>query len=243
MYLSRTASKARLREAQNARNNRAEIVKALSQGQVTRRELIKWGLFTASGLLVAKNGLSPFARSAYAGGSDIPTGTPPSPLFGALPFTQPMPRLNLQEPVPLTDVGNPERDYSWGFPFDGEDPCKRLSYHTDFSDSGGTGFLNPITGIGPMEGRAPGEFYAHQRWDEYSPQKGRVISIGQCKQTGSGTRFHSPESGPETMPAQNPNSVWTFGTETETHIMRERHTMGQRHTKTLRETHTQTYTY
>ncbi len=83
MYLSRSASRARLREAQNARNNRAEIVRALSRGQVSRRELVKWGIFTASGTLAAINGLSPFARSAYAGGSDIPTGTPPSPLFGA----------------------------------------------------------------------------------------------------------------------------------------------------------------
>ena len=43
MYLSRSASRARLREAQNARNNRAEIVKALSTGDVTRRELVKHG--------------------------------------------------------------------------------------------------------------------------------------------------------------------------------------------------------
>ncbi len=104
MYLPRNASRARLREAQNARNNRAEIVRALSQGQVTRRELLKWGIFTAGGLLVAKNGLSPFARSAYAHGSDIPTGVPPSPLFGAQPFTQPMTRLILQSPQPLTEV-------------------------------------------------------------------------------------------------------------------------------------------
>ena len=31
------------------RRNRLEIVKALSDGQVTRRDLIKWGLFTAGG--------------------------------------------------------------------------------------------------------------------------------------------------------------------------------------------------
>ena len=88
MYLSRKASRARLREAQNARDNRAEIVKALSQGQITRRDLFKWGIFTSTGLLLAKNGLSPFAKSAYAG-SDIPTGTPPSP--HATPLSQPMP--------------------------------------------------------------------------------------------------------------------------------------------------------
>lgn len=137
MYLPRNASKARLREAQNARNNRAEIVRALSQGRVTRRELFKWGIFTAGGLLALKNGLSPFARSAYAGGSDIPTGVPPSPLFGALPFTQPMTRLILQTPLPLTSVGT-GNDTEVVFPAGTESlNGRRLSYHTDFTASGG----------------------------------------------------------------------------------------------------------
>ena len=35
-YLPWAASKARLREAENARKNRVEIVKALSHGQVSR---------------------------------------------------------------------------------------------------------------------------------------------------------------------------------------------------------------
>ncbi len=104
MYLSHKASKARLKEAQVARDNRAEIVRALSQGQVTRRELVKWGIFTAGGLLVGKSGLNAFAQSAIAPGSEIPTGTPPSPLFGAQPLSQPMPRLNLQQPEPLAHL-------------------------------------------------------------------------------------------------------------------------------------------
>jgi len=41
VYLGKDASKARLREAANARANRGEIIKALSQGQVTRRDLIR----------------------------------------------------------------------------------------------------------------------------------------------------------------------------------------------------------
>src|SRR5262247_4595045 len=128
MYISTKASRIRQREAQRARDNRAEIVKAHSIGQITRRDLIRWGLFTSSGLLVCKNGLSPFARSAFAA---IPTGTPRSPLFGAQKFSQPMPRLALQTPTPLT------RDPATGdalFPGTlGERPAKRLSYHTDFS--------------------------------------------------------------------------------------------------------------
>ena len=38
MYISTKASRARQREAQNARDNRAEIVKALSLGEITRRD-------------------------------------------------------------------------------------------------------------------------------------------------------------------------------------------------------------
>jgi len=32
-------------------NNRAEIIRALSHGQVTRRDLFKWGVFTVTGAL------------------------------------------------------------------------------------------------------------------------------------------------------------------------------------------------
>src|SRR5262245_36102511 len=99
MYLSQKASRIRQREAQRARDNRAEIVRALSQGQVSRRELIKWGILTASGALALKNGLSPFAKSAFA---DVPTGTPRSLLYGAAKFSQRMPRLRQQMPLPLT---------------------------------------------------------------------------------------------------------------------------------------------
>ena len=48
MYLPEKASRARVREAENARRNRAEILKAWSQGQVSRRDLIKMGLFTTA---------------------------------------------------------------------------------------------------------------------------------------------------------------------------------------------------
>ncbi len=199
MYLPRNSSKARLREAQNARNNRAEIVKALSQGQITRRELFKWGIFTTTGMLALKNGLSPFAPSKAS--AAIPTGVPSSPLFGAQPFTQPMPRLALQDPVPLTphQMGN---EVHAKFPSGmGEDYAKRLSWHTDFSALGTGQFGNTWTGTGPMEGRPPGEFFAHQRWNEYFPKQAYVMSLGQCD---AETYFH------EGMPDQNQNSVWTL---------------------------------
>src|SRR5499433_3130292 len=219
MYLSTKASRIRQREAQNARNNRAEIVKALSLGQITRRDLYKWGLLTTTGVIALKNGLSPFAPSAFADG--VPTGTPRSPLFGAQKFTQPLNRLALQRPQPLTRIqhdANANDDTArWpaaagevlpvsGAPKD----AKRLSYHDDFSNNpGNRDFINPTTGVGPIEGRAPTDpktglaFFAHQRWNEFFPKVGYVMS---WTQVAPNTRFHP------NFPAQAPNSVWTYGT-------------------------------
>ncbi len=205
MYISTKASRIRQREAQRARDNRAEIVKARSIGQITRRDLIRWGVFTSSGLLVCKNGLSPFARSAFAA---IPTGTPRSPLFGAQKFTQRMPRLRLQTPVPMTPSPREgEVDAAFGGQYAGQPNAKRMSYHNDFSNFGGpvadNPFRNPVTNRGPMEGRPPGEAFAHQRWAEFFPKVGYVMSWTQC---APGTKFHP------NMPDQNPNAVWAYGT-------------------------------
>lgn len=162
MYLPFKTSKRRLREAENARKNRAEIVKALSQGQINRRDLFKWGLFTSAGLLLCKNGLSPFAKSAFAQGV---TGVPATPVTGAVPFSHALPRLDYVPPTPLTKVVKPNGEWEALFP-DGLLPlaqpsAKRLSWHTDFSahQAGNTAanpFINPITKRGPMEGRPPG---------------------------------------------------------------------------------------
>ena len=197
MYISPKASLARQREAQKARDNRAEIVKARSLGQITRRDLYKWGIFTTTGALALKNGLSPFARSAFAA---VPTGTPRSPLFGAQKFSQPMPRLSLQTPTPLTRDANGNATFPAAL---GERPAKRLSYHTDFTANPiDPQFRNPVTGRGPIEGRPPGELFAHQRWEEFFPKVGYVMSIAPV---APNTRFHP------NFPAQNPNAVWCYG--------------------------------
>src|SRR6478672_1522531 len=104
-WLSENSDRRRIRDAENARRNRAEINRALSHGQVSRRDLVKWGLFTSAGILAPIGGLSPFVRPLNAqttssfsfGGScsQIPTGLSPSPTFGVQPFTQPMPRFDL----------------------------------------------------------------------------------------------------------------------------------------------------
>jgi hypothetical protein len=220
IYLPKTASRARQREAQRARDNRAEIVKALSHGQITRRDLYKWGIFTATGLLVLKNGLSPYARSAFADEGGVPTGTPRSPLFGVgfNSFTQDLPRLQGQRAVQMLrtaadGISNPNFDDTDVAVFQGiyanERPAKRSSYHNDFS-FGPTpaAFTNPVTGRGPIEGRPPAisnggaDPFAHQRWSEFFPKVGYVMSWAPC---APGTKFHPA------FPEQQPNSVWTYG--------------------------------
>src|SRR5215467_10767086 len=98
-FLSEKSSSARLREAENARNNRAEVLKAYSTGQVSRRDLIKWGLITTGGVLAPIHGLNPFVKSAYG---EVPTGAPPSPGLNGLAFTQPMLRFELLDRNPVS---------------------------------------------------------------------------------------------------------------------------------------------
>lgn len=200
MFLSKNASRLRQREAQNARNNRNEIAEALNKGQITKRDLFKWGLLTFAGTFALKNGLSSFAKSAYA---QVPTGTPRSPLFGTERFSHRLLRLDLQKPIPLTRTA--QGHASWGAYAPNEPVAKRLSWHTDYSalPPGGNPYRNPLTHRGPMEGRPPGEFYAHQRWDEFFPKVGYIMTIG--SQRRDTTRFC------DEMPYQEPDALWSFG--------------------------------
>jgi FtsP/CotA-like multicopper oxidase with cupredoxin domain len=226
IYLPEKTSRARQREAQQARENRAEIVKALSRDQITRRELHKWGIFTATGALVLKNGLSPFARSAFAA-SEVPTGAPRSPLFGAVKFRFPLQRLNYQKPTPLTSAssqviidpstGAKETENVAVFPAaSGEPDAHRYSYHTDYSYFKSHGvpdlnneYVNPATGRGPVEGRPPGKLFAHQRWDEFFPKVGYVMSLARIAHT---SYFYGNGTDHGGYPDQDKDSVWTYGT-------------------------------
>jgi FtsP/CotA-like multicopper oxidase with cupredoxin domain len=201
MYLKWTAPNNRLREAENARRERAEIVEALSHGQVSRRDLIKCGLFTAAGLLVPIRGLNPFVRSAYAD-SEIPTGVPPSPLFGAKPFTQPMPRFDVLPRTPVTTL-NPA-------------PQAESNQTLQAVDAALGG------GYGPIEGRPPGPIWAHQRFDMFPPQvavevtkEGARINThynpGVPSSLNSGidpTQSFHPRFHPN-FPDQGPLTLWT----------------------------------
>ena len=203
MYLPTSTSRSRLREAENARRNRLEIVKALADGQISRRDLFKWGLFTSTGLVAAKHGLSVFAPSAYG---QVPTGAPRSPLFGAVKFHEPLHRAEVVQPYQLAQSGT---DAAWQGAASGELRAKRLSWHDDFTNQPGNSlFWNPVTGKGPVEGRPPGEYFAHQRWSttgsntDLFPKVGYLMSIGQIQ---AGSRYCAE------MPEQSPNAMWSFG--------------------------------
>jgi FtsP/CotA-like multicopper oxidase with cupredoxin domain len=201
-FFQRTPSRARLKEAENARNNRMEIVKAYSHGQISRRDLIKWGLITSAGLLAPIHGLNPFVGSAYA--DDIPTGAPPSPLFGAQPFSQPMPRFDVQRTKPVTALS----------------PLATASSNQTEQP------VSPLLGggVGPIEGRPPGPIWAHQLFTQLPPKV--AVEINQATARSNTTynpavasslnsgidptvpippRFHP------NFPNQGPFAFWTFG--------------------------------
>jgi manganese oxidase len=204
VYLPGKASKARLREAENARRNRAEILKAWSTGKVSRRELIKMGLFMAGGVLAYKNGLSPFAPSAYGA---IPTGLPTSPLFGVNAFTQPMPRFDVLPRNPVATL-NPA-------------PTAEANTTQQLLNTALEGVRPGDTG--PIEGRPPGPIWAHQGFNVFAPvvavavtQEGakvnNVYNPGVTSPFNSGInaaapfppRFHP------NLPDQNALKLWTF---------------------------------
>jgi len=211
MWLPKDASKRRIKEAENARRNRQEIIKARSIGQISRRDLLKWGLFTAGGALAWKQGLNPFVRSAYA--DDIPTGFARSPLFGVQAFTQPMPRHDVLPRFqdPLT------RQWMFNTPA----PQKEANTTQQPLDPALPGVVAGETG--PIEGRPPGPIWAHQRWDEFLPrigieatQEGARVNNAYNPQVTSDhnsgivagnpfpPRFHP------NLPDQALNTLWTF---------------------------------
>src|SRR5256712_8510830 len=203
IYLPWSASKARQRDAERARQNRAEIVRELCWGRVSRRDLIKWGLFTSAGMLAPIGGLNPFVATASAKSDDNPTGAPRSPLFGVQPFSQPMPRFDVLPRNPLSGLTpSPQAE------------ANETLIPMDQALGGG---------YGPCEGRPPGPVWAHQRYSEftpsicveatqaqattnyrYNPQVASSLNSGIDPTHGLPLRFHPG------LPNQNPSAVWTF---------------------------------
>jgi FtsP/CotA-like multicopper oxidase with cupredoxin domain len=204
MYLPWKASKLRLREAENARRNRLEIVKARSIAQISRRDLLKWGLITGAGALAWKHGLNPFVGSAHAA---IPTGFPRSPLFGVLPFTQPMPRFDVL----------PRKPFSALTPT----PTKEANTTQQLLNPALEGVVAGDTG--PVEGRPPGPIWAHQRFEQFLPNLAYEVTQEGAKANTAYdpgvASIHNSGINPATpipvrfhpgLPTQNLNTVWTF---------------------------------
>jgi manganese oxidase len=217
IYLPKDASKAQLRAAENARKNRAEIMKAYSQGKVSRRELIKWGLITSAGAIAPIGGLSPFVPSMHADGgsgsggsgnvgSGIPTGAPPSPLFGVQAFSTPMPRFDVipRGTNPLGGDLTPAPQAQSNQTQQAVDPAL-----------GG--------GFGPIEGRPPGPIWAHQQFGTFPPRVSVEMSQAQAQantvynpgvESSLNSGINPADSIPlkfhPQFPTQDPNSVWTF---------------------------------
>src|SRR5215831_9072390 len=219
IWLSEHSDKRRIRDAENARQNRAEITKALSHGQIRRRDLVKWGLFTSAGIMLPIGGLNPFVRPlqgqslspsallAQDGDNQgIPTGLPPSPLFGVKPFTQPMPRFDVLQRNAVSTL-NPA-------------PQAQSNQTQQLLDPG---FGFPAGTTGPIEGRPPGANWAHQRFAQFPPQ----VAIEVTTKPATTNTTYNPQvtsdlnSGinPATpiplkfhpgFPTQNANRVWTF---------------------------------
>src|SRR3982750_1045139 len=107
LFLPKNASRLALKASRQAQDERRGIIKALSHGKVSRRDLIKMGLFTGAGMLAPIRGLNPFQPNLLAqtpGGPGIPTGLPPSPLFGVTAYSQPMPRFDVLPRNPLSTL-------------------------------------------------------------------------------------------------------------------------------------------
>ena len=201
MFLPKNSTPQQLRVAVKAKNNRQEIITALSQGTVSRRDLIKWGLFTGAGALAWKNGLNPLVGNANAA---IPTGIPSSPLFGAIKFSQPMPRFDVMQRKAVSAL------------------TPAPTVQANVTQKAVPAILGG--GTGPVEGRPPGAIWAHQKYDQfapkvafetvakgvetnnsYNPQVPSSLNSGIDPAAPIAPRFHPR------MPIQNANSMWTYG--------------------------------
>ena len=122
---------------------------------------------------------------------NVPTNGPPSPLFGALPFTQQMLRfeefgtedLDLAKeeapadwqtlPAPIAaqfapDGANLERFLTqeiWPVPQEYANDLDSNPWQSEIESWLGRALDSP-----PAEGRPPGEGWAHQRWNEFEPE-------------------------------------------------------------------------
>ena len=99
-------SRGRWKQMYQAFKNRQELIKA----GFTRRDLMNMGLLTASGALIAKNGLSSRAYASWSDGStcrydNTGCGNCASPF--TTPFTMNMPIPPVKQPIALSSLTGP----------------------------------------------------------------------------------------------------------------------------------------
>ncbi|MFZ6050183.1 multicopper oxidase family protein [Pseudomonas sp. CR3202] len=148
---------------------------------------------------------------------NIPSGLPPSPLFGVQPFTQPMPRFDVLPRKPFI-AGNGVMAPIPAFPgVPGPDPTMEANTTQ-----------RPVPavlggGTGPIEGRPPGPAWAHQQWTDFPvrmavevTQEGAkpntVYNPGVPSSLNSGidpAQSFRPTFHPG-LPDQGPLALWTF---------------------------------
>src|SRR5262249_27418497 len=214
IWLSPNADRRRLRDAENARRNRAEITAALSHGHINRRDLVKWGLFTTAGIMLPIGGLNPLVRaqsvvplSDTGSCEHIPTGLPASPTFGIQPFSQAMPRFDVLQRNAVSTL-NPA-------------PTAEANTTQQPVDPALAGGQTGLTG--PIEGRPPGAQWAHQRFAQFPPQVAVEITTKEVTtnntynplvtsdlNSGINPATPIPPKFHPGFPAQNANRVWTF---------------------------------
>jgi FtsP/CotA-like multicopper oxidase with cupredoxin domain len=224
LFLPKDASRLALKAARQAQDERRGIIKALSHGQVSRRDLIKMGLFTGAGMLAGIRGLHPLERNLLAstpGGPGIPTGLLPSPMFGVSPFSTSMPRFDVLPRKPI-DCSQP-----LGSPMMPLDCVPTRVANTTDRYNIDPALVNGQTGLtGPAEGRPGGDMWAHQMWDRFAPQV--AVEVTQRGNIGPNTSYNPQVSQSQLslmgiqpggsiplqfhpgLPVQDENSVWTF---------------------------------
>ncbi|HSM85846.1 MAG TPA: hypothetical protein VLT16_06830, partial [Candidatus Limnocylindrales bacterium] len=144
--------------------------------------------------------------SVHAEKFNIPTGAPPSPLFGVQPFSTPMPRFDVLSRNPVSSL-TPA-------------PQAEANQTQQLLDPG---FGLPAGSTGPIEGRPPGPIWAHQKFAQFPPQVAVEASqLGATTNTvynpavpsslnsGIDPTASIPLKFHPQLPTQDVNSVWTF---------------------------------
>ncbi len=160
--------------------------------------------------------------SGSSGGYDVPTGSSPSPLFGAQPFTQKMLMFEefgtrempttpspysttfdtqalgtCKDPASSASIDKVIKQVLWPLPLRGADGDMPNPWAATVG-----GCLGVTLKTSYIEGRPPGELYSHQRWAEFAP-KIYFTSVQAGAHTNTGVRddlqmhhYQSGEFGP-----------------------------------------------